>query len=704
MKRLRKNTQPFLLGLGMRSGIFPFLKQTPFLRLLPGLMAGILLQYYFPHRATIELSVTGLLLLSIAALRFLSVQQKYRLAVWVGSGIYVLLICLGSIITHIHTITSHKNWIGHTTSNAQPLLIRLIESPIERKKSFKTTAVIEHQFEHGKWLPVKGKLLLYFSKEEKNQLLKHGDRLLIHQSLQPVDTNTNPGAFNYAAYLARNNIYHRLFLRSNQYQRIDTGKISWGLQTTHTVLSILRKYIPGKQEQAIAEALLIGYTFDLEDELLQAYSRTGVIHVIAISGMHLGLVYGLLLLLTSPFKKLRHIQWIRPVLLLVALWSFSLLVGAGASVLRAAVIFSFMILGEWLQRKNNAYNSLAASMFCLLCFNPFYLWDVGFQLSYTAVAGIMVFTRPIYRYWYIPNKVLRYCWQLLIVTCSAQVFTLPVVLYHFHQFPNLFILTNLVIVPLSGLILYACMILLIVSPFPFIAEQLGKLLQIVLQWMNRFISDAGQLSFSVTDHIQIHAAQIVCYFLLVLFLCRWIILKKIPYLFYALVCFCIGCSIYSLRHIQIRQKNRLVIYQLPGGPITEIFGAGKYISIARQERLDATLKMRSASHTLLGGFSRQVVLTPQKYQLLSVNDLKITWLSSTVQRKTDSIRTAIDILILQDNPAITVAQLQQLFWVKIYVWDNNNSLWKIRKWKKEADSLHLRHHSVPEQGAFVMDF
>ncbi|MBW0178907.1 ComEC/Rec2 family competence protein [Sediminibacterium sp.] len=704
MKRLRKNTQPFLLGLRMRSGIFSFLKQAPFLRLLPGLIAGILLQYYFSHPLTIELSIILFLLLGITALRFLSVQQKYRLTVWVGSGIYILLICLGSIITHTYSVTSYKDWIGHDTNIHQPLLIRLIETPVERKKSFKTTATIEYKFEYGKWLPVKGKLLLYFSKEEKNGALKQGDRLLINQTLQPVDTNTNPGAFNYATYLSRNNIYHRLFLRASQYQQIDTSQTSRGSQTTQIVLSILRKYIPGKQEQAIAEALLIGYTFDLEDELLEAYSRTGVIHVIAISGMHLGLVYGLLLLLTSPLKKIRHIRWIRPVLLLVALWSFSLLVGAGASVLRAAVIFSFMILGEWLQRKNNPFNSLAASMFCLLCFNPFYLWDVGFQLSYAAVAGIMVFTRPIYRYWYIPNKVFRYCWQLLVVTCSAQVFTIPVVLYHFHQFPNLFMITNLVVVPLSGFILYGCILLLIVSPFSFIAQYLGKILQIVLQWMNRFIGYTEQLSFAVTDHIQINATQITCYFLLVFFLCRWIIIKKNRYAFYSLICICVGISLYAYRHIEIRQKKRLIVYHLPGNTVTEIFGAGKYISIGKQEQIEATHKMRLSTHTWMGGFKQKAFFVPNPYLVMSVNKFTAAWLSAVPSHKTGTAPIEVDVLILQNNPAVTIVSLQQLFRASLYVWDNNNPLWKIRKWKKEADSLHLRHHSVPEQGTLVMDF
>ena len=531
-----------------------------------------------------------------------------------------------------------------------------------------------------------------------------GDRLVFNQPLQTLGQQTNPGAFNYTAYLARNNIHHRLFLKANQYRLIDSGKTNLIYQTTNTVLSVLRKNIPGKQEQAIAEALLIGYTFDLEDELLNAYSRTGVIHIIAISGMHLGLVYGILLFATSPFKKIKYIRWLRPVVILISLWIFSLLVGAGASVLRASIIFSFILLGELLLRKNNAYNSLAASMFCLLCFNPYYLWDLGFQLSYAAVTGIIIFTKPIYHYWYIPHKFFRYCWQLIVVTCSAQVFTIPITLYHFHQFPNLFLLTNLIVVPMSGLVLYGCMFLLLVAPFHFIAHPFGEILGKALQLMNQFIFYVEKQPFAVTDYIQINPIQICCYIMLIVFGCRWIMLKKPRYFLYMLGCISIITFTYAFRHIRIGYKKQLIVYQLPGSPVTEIIGGGQYISIARSEHLIATKKMRTPAHTLLGGFISKNSLSPEEYSLFSVNGLRIVVLNQKVFLKPNYPKIEADILILQNNLTVTIARLQEMFKVKIYVWDINNALWKIGKWKKEADSLHLRHHSIPEQGAFVMDF
>lgn len=688
----------------MRSPDISFFKQAPFLRLLPGFITGILIQYYFPHKVMLEAGFIIAFILYILVLRYRSVQQIYRLSFITGLCIYIAFISLGSVITRFNHIQQYENWIGYHSDKHQALLIRLLETPVERKKSLKTTATVEQCFTKGKWEPAEGKLLLYFSKEEKNTTLKSGDYLLLQKPLQLINDPINPAAFNYAAYLARKNIYHRLFLKANEYKLIDSSKEGLTEYTVNLILSILRKNIPGKQQQAIGEALLIGYTFDLEDELVDAYSKTGVIHVIAISGMHLGLVYGILLWLTSFFRKVRLLQWIRPVLILIALWAFSILVGAGASILRAAVIFSFMLITEWLQRKHNPYNSLAASMFCLLCFNPFYLWDIGFQLSYTAVAGIIVFAKPVYHYWYIPYKPIRYCWQLMVVTCSAQVFTIPVVLYHFHQFPNLFLITNLVIVPLSGIALYGLILLLFLSPFHLVASMLGTVLDKTLAFMNQLIFYAGQLPFSVTSHIQINAVQIVGYFLFLLCTCRWIIHKKTALLLYALVCLATLVAVYAYRHIQIRQKSQLIVYYLPGQPVTEILSGGKYISIANPENLSATLKMRLPTHTLLGGFYKKTEYLLPKNRLLSVNGLNIAFVHQKPLLPNGYPEIETDIVIVQNNPAVTVSDLQRVFKTRLFVWDANNPLWKIRKWKKEADSLHLRHHSIPEQGAFVMDF
>src|SRR6185436_8991967 len=187
------------------------------------------------------------------------------------------------------------------------------------------------------------------------------------------------------------------------------------------VLEILSKYIPGAKESGLAKALLIGYKDELDKNLVQAYASTGVVHIIAISGLHLGIIYGLLTLVFSPLQKIIQWKWATISLILVGLWLFSFLAGAGPSVLRSAFMFSMIVLGSTLSKHFNVFNNLAFSAFALLCYNPYWLWDAGFQLSYAAVISIVLFFKWIYNWVYFTNKFIDFAWKLIAVTLSAQI-------------------------------------------------------------------------------------------------------------------------------------------------------------------------------------------------------------------------------------------------------------------------------------------
>ena len=231
------------------------------------------------------------------------------------------------------------------------------------------------------------------------------------------------------------------------------------------ILSILRRYIDGQKEAGLAEALLIGYKDDLDKTLVQSYTNTGVVHVIAISGLHLGLIYRILLLVLKPLHTNVTLRWLEADSYIVRSMGIQFMAGAQPSILRSAVMFTFIVAGENFS-KGPRSTILALSAFFLLCYNPFWLWDVGFQLSYSAVLSIVIFMKPVYRLFYVKNKLLDYLWQLNAVTLAAQILTLPVSIYHFHQFPAHFILTNVLAVPLSSVILIGEIILCVISFAP----------------------------------------------------------------------------------------------------------------------------------------------------------------------------------------------------------------------------------------------
>src|SRR6185436_16943723 len=197
-----------------------------------------------------------------------------------------------------------------------------------------------------------------------------------------------------------------------------------------------------------------------------------------------GLIYWLLALLLKPLKNRRKIKWLRPILIVTGLWLFSILAGAQPSILRSAVMFTCIVLGESLSRKSSVYNTLALSAFLLLCYNPYWLWDVGFQLSYAAVLSIVIFMKPIYNWFYIKNKVLDFTWKMNAVTLAAQVLTVPLSIYHFHQFPNYFLLTNLVAVPVSSVIVLGEILLCVVSFTAPVATAVGNILHYLIWFMN----------------------------------------------------------------------------------------------------------------------------------------------------------------------------------------------------------------------------
>ena len=287
--------------------------------------------------------------------------------------------------------------------------------------------------------------------------MEYGSQLVFSRPLQEIKNGGNPGSFDYKTYCLFQGITHQVYLTKDDFVVLPTTETNaFALfieQSRKWVVATIRNYIPGEKEQGLAEALLIGYKDDLDKNLVQAYSNTGVVHIIAISGLHLGLIYWLLLGLTKPLKGNKKLIWLRLVLIIGSLWLFTILAGAQPSVLRSAIMFSIIALGEVLLRRTNIFNTLAFSALILLCLNPFWLWDVGFQLSYSAVLSIVLFFQPVYN-WYCPqNKALDFLWKMTSVTIAAQILTLPISIYHFHQMPLLFLFTNFIAVPLSSLIL-----------------------------------------------------------------------------------------------------------------------------------------------------------------------------------------------------------------------------------------------------------
>lgn len=687
----------------------PIWKLMPMLRMLIPLMAGILLQYYFHPGFWYCLLplVPGCFLFLVYAR--LPNAQKFVYSWMTGMAVFLCFAAIGGCISYLNNVENHSQWLGKSYSEKTAILVTLQEPLIEKTKSYKALAKAESIIKQGRTYPVSGNLLLYFKKDSLRPLLAYGSQIVLYKTLQPITNSGNPGAFDYRQYCFFQHISYQLFVTSADYQVLTTTHTrffdKWLIRARMGVLSILRKNIKDTQTLGLAEALLIGYRDDLDKTLIQSYSNTGVVHIIAISGLHLAMLYGLLLVLLRPFQRFRWMVYIKPVFILSILWGFSFIAGAAPSILRCTVMFTFIIIGETINKRSNIYNNLAASAFTILLFSPYSLWDVGFQLSYAAVLGIVLFEKHIQNSLFFTNKLLKKVWELLSITLSAQVLTLPIILYYFHQFPTLFLFTNLFAVPLSGLILYEELLLLVVSPLTPVSRLAGTVTSWCIGQMNHLITRVNDLPLFTLQGIKVSIPQTLLLYIIITGLAWWWLQKQNKGLILAFTSLFAFFTLRSIDIIRCNQQQKLIVYNIPHHQAIDLV-TGRNVKFIG----DSILKLDDFLNKYYLLPSRiQYRISPEKsdfpypYNVLPCMNKKIILIDKPLNTAIPAKKIKADVIIISKNPTLYFGQLITIFDCKDYVFDATNSLWKINNWKKDCRNLHLHPYSIPEQGAFVME-
>lgn len=333
---------------------------------------------------------------------------------------------------------------------------------------------------------------------------KSGEIIQTNSKYKRIASPMNSDDFDYQFYMSTHGIHHELYIKHHSSIGISNCNL-WHMAQTFkkTCNNIVKKYIKSKSEYGVAEALLLGYKYDIDQNTNLAFTRTGTLHVLAVSGMHVGLIFGLLNLLFAWVK--RNSKWliIRCACILSCLWLYALMSGFGASILRATVTFSLICLGELTSRKTSSVNLLFASAFILLIFDPMCLFDPGFQLSYAAVFGILTTHKPISKLFLPNNPILKHIWSICSISIAAQVFTLPISLYYFGQFPNLFLISNLLIIPITTIAIFALIFLILVSWQNMISNEVGKGITWLLKLNNDIAHHISQHPLAVSEDLYI---------------------------------------------------------------------------------------------------------------------------------------------------------------------------------------------------------
>ncbi|MBA4323416.1 MAG: competence protein, partial [Odoribacter sp.] len=342
------------------------------------------------------------------------------------------------------------------------------EPPVEKENTFKLVVEVRNIKDSTTWKEVSGKAIIYLQKDSFSSGLHYGDRLFISSDFSEVRSPQNPSEFNYKKYLSNRFVYHQSYVKSGKWKLVsrDHGNIfmTAAINIRNLFLGIFRDNKITGREYAVSSALILGYTDKIDPELMKDYSNVGVIHILSVSGMHVGVIFLVLNYLLFFFEKFRHGKIIKTIILLLLIWLYAMITGLSPAVLRAAAMFSFIAAGRSFNRQVNIFNSLAASAFLLLMINPFFLADVGFQLSYLAVVGIIIIQPFLSSLWYPGNWFLKQAWGITVVSVAAQIATFPLSIMYFHQFPNYFLVSNLIVIPFSNFIIYSGMLVLFTAP------------------------------------------------------------------------------------------------------------------------------------------------------------------------------------------------------------------------------------------------
>ena len=557
-----------------------FFQKIPFIRIFSLFLIGILLRHFL----TFNLHWTGIVC---------TVLISFLIIFWHNSNfttvkIQNLLISAGIVLCGIFYPTKIADRQLPSFPQKDYFLAEVCQKPAEKAKTYQTILLISNRV-----LTKPEKVIAYFSKEEFDSTITTGDQLVILTKPQEIRNSGNPFEIDYQSMMHRNGIWLSTYLPKGTY--LKTGNHSNRLifiaeQFRDKLISMLTVAIPQKEERSVVSALTLGYRAEIDQDTLDYFASTGAMHVLSVSGLHVALIYFILGFFLSFLKRGRTGIIIFSIVMILFLWFYAFLTGFSAAVQRATVMFSFVVIGNSLRRQVNIYNSLTASAFFQILLNPDVIFDIGFQLSYLAVLGIVLIQPTLNNLIVLSNPILKWCWSLFTVSIAAQLITFPLGLFYFNQFPNLFWLSSYVVIPVTTVIIWLTLAFFIISPFHGFAMMIGWIIQKSTHIMLLSLKAMDAFPLAVSKGIVLTPVQVWLLFGCVVFLIVFIGSKQKTWLF-AMLSMVLLFQVTELREkTKVLNQKIFIVYNSKNLMIQLINGRTNYLITPDFEKLSRSEK------------------------------------------------------------------------------------------------------------------
>lgn len=638
----------------------------------------------------------------------LALRPAFSARAWFGAVLFLIMLSVG-----FFRMEQRQQWYQpqHFSWKMQSDSLSIWGKVLEAKPSPNSFRILvqvkaSSKLDTTSWEKSCGKLLVYLKVPPEGLPPKTGQYILLSGLIDEVKAPLNPDAFDFKAYLARKGVHHQLFAPVGAWQ-MDTlhQKQSLPLFLQHFCLKTLEKYLPPGNTRAVGAALILGERSELSQEIQQAYSNSGAVHVLSVSGLHVGVLAIALRFIFGFWSRNKYAQKLGLSMELGSIWLFTLLTGAAPATLRAAVMFSMIIGARAVLRQYNIWNILAASAFVLLCWDPNLLWDIGFQLSYLAIAGIVAFQPWIYQRWVAPNLLWDYTWKLTSVGIAAQLSTGPLSIFYFHQFPVFFWLSGLVAVPLSGLILMLGLGLFLLEALHIPAAWLGQVLNWSIQLLNGSIVAIQELPKAVISGFWWNTLATLGMYGVLILLAIALHRRKLSWLNAALALVTIWAFAQWPGKFVAQKQQTLVCYQVPKASLLDLVQGQQLLSLSNADALPELMAAQNHRyHRQIKNLKR--LTWDDRFQWGKANfeghslifgDHKIGIADGEQGFPTGSC----DFLLLRNNPRIYPEDL--VHQPKLVILDGSNRL-STRLWvKKLTQELGIPVHDTAEQGAWILN-
>jgi competence protein ComEC len=625
---------------------------------------------------------------------FIASNRQFRQKLHFGTIIFLLSFFVGVATAEIHNgrrVKSH--YIHNIRSDAQEsvLLVTIREKLKSNNFSHRFVAIVEMMDNK----PVCGKILLNFKREESTSIFV-GSQLLVRGLVSKHRSPMNPNQFDYGKYLENKSIFAQVYLdqtKMGKHRQIIIKDIwYYSDRFRNRIINNLRQKGFRSEELQVANALILGQQQEISTKVVRDYQYAGAVHILSVSGLHVGFVLLFLNFILKPLPQSKHWRFLKLVLILFSLWGFAFIAGMSPSVVRSTTMFSFLAIGLAMRRSTNIFHTLLVSLLAILFFEPSFLFDVGFQLSYTALFFILWLQPALSRLWIPKYKIIKYFWDILTVSFAAQIGALPLSIYYFHQFPGLFFVTNLIVIPLVSIIMVLGVLVMLAAAFGFVPAFPLKLFEFLIHLMNLAIKKVASAETFIIKDIPFNNVMLAALYLAIITTVFWAF-KPAYNRFAATLCAIIffQLSIFSSLWMAQREQELIILNIKRNTVLAE--RNGREVRLCQKQKGELTV-----FPYLMATFSSVKRSLPLRNVLYFENTKILVMDSIPVFLK----GAQEDILVLTNSPRINLDRYFLIRKPKVVIADGSNFRSYTARWETTCRKQKIPFHNTSEKGFYKL--